>query len=189
MKKRGATKLSPEMKQEIITIEKALGLPPLYSVGFRQQELWAIRYNRSHAASEFLLSWIDDDSIERYEARRRKLYRQWLLDPNHKSATARFWAESAATATMMLDAHTQVCSESKEHWLRVSQWLLEESEFHREHWMSILRPAFPSHCWERYELLHLVGSPFPDTRAFGMELLAHIRSVKKGKEDVVVRRC
>ena len=137
MKRWGATKLSPEMKQEIITIEKSLRLPTLSSVGFRQQELWAIRYNRSHTATEFLLSEIDNDRLGRYEARRRELYRQWLLDPSHKSATARFWAESAATAALMLDAHTEVCSESKEHWLGVSQWLLEESEFHREHWMSI----------------------------------------------------
>jgi hypothetical protein len=178
------TKLNPEMKREVETIEKHHGLPPLYAVGFRKNEVWVARYWRAHAIHRLLYEREPD--LPPYGTRRAELVRQWMMDPKHYSTQARSWsAESRVETELLYDSHVQALRESKHDWLELAKWVAETGPAHT---LVSLRDSFEAHALEASDLLDLMASRHPHVREFALDLMAHTRSAEKPQIQGVKRQ-
>lgn len=168
------TKLYPELKQEVETIEKRYNLPPLYAVGFRVNQLWVIRYRRARSVSEAVSGC--DTFFEPLETRSGEIIRERVMDPNHPSAQATFWSPED-TGLEMTDltflGNAAALRESRDRWLGLSHWMLEVVRPQGfNYWEDLLRKTFDAHSWERADLVHFMASKDPEYRALGLELMA-----------------
>jgi hypothetical protein len=177
-----ATRLSPDMKEEVKTIERYYKLPPLNSIGFRQEKLWRARYRRAHAINGLITE--NTPFYQPLEQETVEIVKVWALDPKHPICEARFWDPDEATASqptgdfrLVFLANTEALRRNKTVWLGLSHWMLENITPQTHNYcVQVLRESFPAHSWERHELLHLVSGATPEYRALGLELMGRTQS-------------